>query len=76
MGDIHDKKEDWEKDFTGLELLHEIYDHEVEAFSDTAKALDMRIEFKSIKPGRPEVWTPSGRDLTDFWDKLEQTRKV
>lgn len=72
----HNQTEDWEKDFSGLELLFEIHDHEVAGFSEAAKALKMKIEFKNINPGRPEVWTPKGRDLTDFWKKLEEIKAV
>lgn len=63
--------EEWEKDFSGLEALQTIHVSDVPKYKKAALEVSMKIEFKKITVDEFEVWTPTGRDLTEFWLELE-----
>jgi len=63
--------EDWEKDFSGLERLRGVKPEEAHGYTETAKKLGIRLEFKSISSGLSEIWVLPDEDLTFFWKELK-----
>ena len=60
-----EKREEWEKDFTGLKpftLLNSKDDH-----MRAAKKCDIRMEFKELPGGGYELYCEPDQDLTEFW---------
>jgi len=63
--------EDWEKDFSGLEKLRTIKAVKLMGYLNASDEVGLRLEFKSISRDEYEIWTPKGRDLTEFWEELK-----
>jgi len=71
-----EKRENWEKNFSGLKKLNIIEKTELDNYLEAAKATGVRMEYKTISASQTgiikqyEIWTPPDFDLTEFWNCL------
>lgn len=66
-----EEREEWEKNFDGLEKLTSIPSAKLSKYIVAAKAENLRMEYARVKPGYVDIFTPIGQDLTGFWDTLK-----
>ena len=63
--------ENWEKDFHGLEpCLEKFKPGEANKIKMACEACGFKFQIKKIAGGQLELYTPAGRDLTDFWEEF------
>ena len=64
------EREDYEKDFSGLEPYEVVEKIKRDTYLNAAKVCDVKMEYKTKANGRYEIWVPTEADLTEFWDHL------
>lgn len=65
-------KENWEKNFDGLEPFTVVTADRAEQYAKSAVKCGLRMEFKTINRGRDcQFYCKPDADLTEFWKELD-----
>ena len=67
-------KEEWEKDFTGLEKWLTVSVSQLDKYIAAAELSDVRLESKKLNDRIAELWVVPDCDKEEFWKAYNQLK--